>query len=80
MLGVVESSEAMKAAGFPPAPWVDGMLMNGYDTFYQYAGESKVGVYNPDKGEYEPIERPATFITLKEQPVISKNPGATLRD
>jgi 3-hydroxyacyl-CoA dehydrogenase len=80
MLGVAEASEAMKAAGFPPAPWVDEMLVNGHMTFYQYEGESKVGVYNPGQGEYEAIERPAAFITLKEQPIISKNPGATLRD
>jgi 3-hydroxyacyl-CoA dehydrogenase len=80
MLGVAESSEAMKAAGFPPAPWVDAMLINGHQTFYQYEGETKVGVYNPETGDYEIIKRPIGFITLKEPPVISKNLGATLRD
>lgn len=80
MLGVAKSCEAMRAAGFPPAAWVTEMLEKEYETFYQYDGATKVGVYNPSKLSYEGIQRPAGFITLKEQPVISKNPGATLRD
>ena len=74
----------MKAAGVPPAPWVEQMLASGHPTFYQYAGDSKVGVYNCTKGAYEPIQRPAGLILLKEQKaagkVVAKNMGATLLD
>ena len=47
MLGVRETVEEMKAAGFPPAAWVEEMLPAGVKTFYQYdkAG-GKVGVYD----------------------------------
>ncbi len=39
-LGVAETAQAMKAAGFPPAAWVDKMLAAGNQTFYQYVGET----------------------------------------
>jgi 3-hydroxyacyl-CoA dehydrogenase len=80
MLGVKETSSAMKAAGFSPAEWVDKMITTGHSTFYLYEGGSKVSVYNPVLGKYELIKRPPSLILLKEQKVISKNPGATLYD
>ena len=79
-LGVPETVEAMKATGFPPAPWVDRMLDCGYTTFYQYEGDRKTAAYNPTKEAYEPFERKASLILLKEQPVIDENPGASLLD
>jgi 3-hydroxyacyl-CoA dehydrogenase len=79
-LGVKETSLAMKEAGFPPATWVEKMVSSGSPTFYQYDAGTKVGVYNPVLGKYEPIKRPASLVLLKEQKVISKNPGATLYD
>ena len=57
MLGVAESCEAMRAAGFPPAAWVTEMLEKEYETFYQYDGATKVGVYNPSNLSYEGIQR-----------------------
>jgi 3-hydroxyacyl-CoA dehydrogenase len=80
MLGVKETSAAMEAAGFPPAKWVETMVSTGNTTFYQYDAGTKIGVYNPVLGRYEPIIRPASIVLLKEQNVISKNPGATLYD
>jgi len=80
MLGVAETASAMQAAGFPAAEWVDKMVKAGNPTFYQYKNGSKVGVYNPVLGKYVPIKRPPSLILLKEQKVISKNPGATLFD
>ena len=71
---------AMDAAGFPAAKWVETMVSAGNPTFYQYEAGTKVGVYNPTLGKYEPIKRPASLVLLKEQKVISKNPGATLYD
>jgi 3-hydroxyacyl-CoA dehydrogenase len=80
MLGVEETSSVMEAAGFPPAKWVKTMLSSGHPTFYQYDANTKIGVYNPVLSKYDPIKRPASLIMLKEQKVISKNPGATLFD
>ena len=79
-LGVSQTAEAMQAAGFPPAPWVMQMVKSGNGTFYQYDGDRKTGVYNPIKGQYDPIGRVPSLIVLKEQPVISRNPGASLID
>ena len=80
LLGVKEICAAMDAAGYPAAKWVETMLADGNPTFYQYDAGTKVGVYNPTLGNYEPIKRPASLVLLKEQKVISKNPGATLYD
>jgi 3-hydroxyacyl-CoA dehydrogenase len=80
LLGVNETSIAMEAAGFTPAKWVSEMISSGYSTFYQYDSGTKVGVYNPTKGNYESIKRPASLVLLKEQKEIRKNPGATLYD
>jgi 3-hydroxyacyl-CoA dehydrogenase len=80
MLGVEEILPVMHSAGFAPAEWVQQMISSGHPTFYQYDGSVKVGVYNPVKGDYEPIKRPTSLVLLKEQKIINKNPGATLYD
>jgi 3-hydroxyacyl-CoA dehydrogenase len=84
MLGVTETVSAMKAAGYPPAAWVDEMLSKGMASFYQVTGDSKTGVYNPAKGKYDPIPKSETLILVKEQKqagkVIKDNPGAALID
>jgi 3-hydroxyacyl-CoA dehydrogenase len=80
MLGVKETLPAMDAAGFPAADWVARMVSAGNATFYQYEAGNKVGMYNPSLGTYVPLKRPASLVVLKEQKVISKNPGATMYD
>ena len=80
MLGVQETLRAMSAAGFQAADWVEKMVSSGHPTFYEYEAGTKVGVYNPVLRKYVSIKRPASLILLKEQKVISKNPGATLYD
>jgi 3-hydroxyacyl-CoA dehydrogenase len=80
LLGVKDTLPKMSAEGFPAASWVDKMLSSGVETFYQYDAGTKVAVYNPVLGKYEPIKRHASLILLKEQKIISKNPGATLYD
>jgi len=80
LLGVKETSTAMSTAGFPPAKWVETMVSSGNPRFYQYDNGTKVGVYNPVLGKYVPIKRSPTLVLLKEQKVVSKNPGATLYD
>ena len=83
-LGVPEIVPRMKGAGFPPAPWVEKMLENGMSTFYQYQNDRKVGVYNQAKCAYDPVERPASLIILKEEKaagkVIARNGSASLVD
>jgi 3-hydroxyacyl-CoA dehydrogenase len=81
MLGVKETLEVMKAAGYPPADWVESMLKSGKEAFYQYDDNgAKVGVYDVTKGDYVRIERTPGLVLLKEQTEISKNAGATLYD
>jgi 3-hydroxyacyl-CoA dehydrogenase len=84
MIGVAESISSMKAAGFLPAAWVEDMLAKRVATFYQYQNGLKVGVYNPGKGAYEALPRPAGLIVFDELrnagKVIKKNMGATLFD
>lgn len=84
MLGVKQTVEAMKAAGFPPAPWVEKMLASGKATFYQVKNGVKVAVYHPGIGDYQPITRPPSLIFLHELKsagkVLKKNAGADLID
>jgi 3-hydroxyacyl-CoA dehydrogenase len=84
LLGVAETADAMQEAGFPPALWVRRMLSDGFKTFYQYEGDRKVGVYNPEKGAYQPIKRPQGMLVLTEEKaagrLICHNDGADLID
>lgn len=80
MLGVRETIEPMKTAGFPPAPWVEEMLVEGYPSFYEYDGDRKVAVYNPARRKYEPIQRSPLIISLGDLREVEKNPSATLWD
>ena len=80
MLGVRDTLEVMKTAGYAPADWVEGMLESGKETFYQYDNRTKIGVYDVTKGDYVRIERTPGLVLLKEQTEISKNAGATLYD
>lgn len=84
MIGVAEYAKKMQQAGFPPAPWVEKMLVAGFNSFYEYKGSIKVGVYDPEKQLYKPIPRPAGLVVLREVKsagkVIKRNPGATLLD
>ncbi|NMC14474.1 MAG: 3-hydroxyacyl-CoA dehydrogenase/enoyl-CoA hydratase family protein [Chloroflexi bacterium] len=84
MLGVADSVKAMKDAGFHVARWVEEMLAKGFLSFYQYQGETKTGVYNPQKGSYEAIKHSPMNIILKDEKlrgkIIKQNPGASLVD
>jgi 3-hydroxyacyl-CoA dehydrogenase len=84
MLGVRETVKKMKAAGYPAARWVDEMLKNGFETFYQYKGANKVGVYDVTKKKYVKIKHAADMVMLSDlrgtKKVISENAGATLYD
>ena len=83
-LGVSETVEAMRSAGFPAASWVDEMLSTGHPSFYQYEGGAKKAVYHPAKAAYIDIERPGSLVLLGEQKaagkLVKKNLGASLID
>ncbi|MDP1716039.1 MAG: 3-hydroxyacyl-CoA dehydrogenase/enoyl-CoA hydratase family protein [Anaerolineales bacterium] len=84
MLGVKETVKRMKAEGYAPAKWVDEMLKGGAETFYQYKGDNKVGVYDVSKKKYVKLKASEGFIFLKDlrgtKKEISKNAGASLYD
>jgi 3-hydroxyacyl-CoA dehydrogenase len=84
MLGVKETVKRMKAEGYPAAKWVDEMLKNGVETFYQYKGDNKIGVYDVSKKKYMKLKTGEGFVFLKDlrgtKKEVSKNAGATLFD
>ena len=55
LLDVAETAAAMAAAGFPPAAWVEQMLLAGGKSFYQYVGGGRRAVYCPSERRYVPI-------------------------
>ncbi len=84
MLGVRETVKAMKEAGYAPAEWVEKMLAAGCETFYDYKGETKVGVYDVSKKKYVAFPSRPGMVILSElrqaKKVISQNAGAALYD
>jgi 3-hydroxyacyl-CoA dehydrogenase len=80
ILGVQETVERMKAAGYPAAGWVEEMLRAGVESFYQYEKGEKIGVFDVLKREYVELKRPEGMLLLKQQKVVAQNMGATLHD
>ena len=80
MLGVRETAGQMKAAGYPPAAWVDTMLQSNLETFYEYQDGIKCAAYDVNQNKYVDLARQAAAVTLKGTKVMSRNAGATLHD
>ncbi len=84
MLGVAETVKRMKKAGYPAAKWVEEMLKNDCETFYQYKNGNKVSAYDVAKKKYVKFKQPEGFVFLKDfrgtKKEVSKNAGATLFD
>ncbi|CAG1012945.1 3-hydroxyacyl-CoA dehydrogenase [Anaerolineales bacterium] len=84
MLGVKDVVKQMKKEGYPAAKWVDEMLKNGIESFYQYKGENKVGAYDVSKKKYVKLKQPEGFVFLKDfrgtKKEIVSNAGATMFD
>jgi 3-hydroxyacyl-CoA dehydrogenase len=74
----------MKTEGYEPAAWVDEMLKAGKETFYQYDGTVKKGIYDPTKKEYVPLKKTPGLIFLQplkeDKKEVAKNDGASLID
>ncbi|MFQ5616495.1 MAG: enoyl-CoA hydratase-related protein, partial [Anaerolineales bacterium] len=83
MLGVAETANRMREAGFVPAAWVDEMLEKGHANFYRGEGDGR-GVYHPGQGRYAPLKADPSIIILKNEKeagkIIAENPGATMID
>jgi 3-hydroxyacyl-CoA dehydrogenase len=80
MLGVRTTVEQMNGLGYTPAGWVSDMLEAGIEAFYQYENGEKVAVYDMVKKTYIGLKKPEGRIVLKQQTVVSRNPGASLHD
>ena len=82
-IGVAETVQRMRSEGVSPAPWVEEMLAAGVAAFYR-DGASGREYYDPRKKSYAPIQRPASFLVLKEikrrTPPVFENPGASIVD
>ncbi len=81
-LGVAKTVEKMKAAGFPPASWVDDMLAAGVESFYQVEnGELKY--YDIPAKALKAVPGRENFIildNLREKAPVFKNSGCTVHD
>ncbi len=81
-LGVARTVEKMKAAGFPPASWVDDMLAAGVESFYQVEnGELKY--YDIPPKALKAVPGRENFIildNLREKAPVFKNSGCTVHD
>lgn len=63
VLGVAKTSEAMKAAGYKAAPWIDEMLAAGNKTFYKVEGGRKY-CYDPASKSYKALPGGEAFIVM----------------
>ncbi len=74
-LGVEGTAGAMEAHGVEVAPWVKEMLAAGNESFYRDGS-----VYDPASKSYVAIPKDPRAISIKDQPVVKENKGASLRD
>jgi 3-hydroxyacyl-CoA dehydrogenase len=74
VLGVAKTVEAMKAAGYSVAPWIDEMLSKGIKTFYKVEN-GKRSYYDITTGEYKTLPGGSAFIVMKnfENETVWKN-------
>lgn len=63
VLGVARTAEAMKAAGYTVAPWVDEMIAAGNKTFYKIENGKRLS-YDPASKNYKAIPGANAFVIL----------------
>ncbi|MDB5275301.1 MAG: 3-hydroxyacyl-CoA dehydrogenase/enoyl-CoA hydratase family protein [Ferruginibacter sp.] len=63
-LGVAKTVEAMKAAGFQVAPWVETMLASGAATFYKIENGKRL-YYDVNSKNYKSVPGGDAFIVMK---------------
>jgi 3-hydroxyacyl-CoA dehydrogenase len=83
-LGVRKAAEMMRARDIAVAPWVDEMLEQGAESFYQREGGRVTGVYDPATSAYKPLAKPEGAIVLDELRAegkeLARNASASLLD
>lgn len=81
MLGVGKTSEAMKAAGYNIAPWVEEMLSSGIKFFYK-SENGKRYYYDIITRSYKLTSGTSSFIVLEnfKDKIVWKNSNAALYD
>lgn len=84
-IGVRAGAEAMRALGWPAAPWVDEMLAAGAESFYHRDEKGKVvGVYDPQRKDYVALPRSPMEISIDELRAegreLHRNDSASLLD
>jgi 3-hydroxyacyl-CoA dehydrogenase len=81
VLGVERTAQAMKAAGYAIAPWVEEMLTAGNKSFYKIEN-GKTLCYDPASKSYKAIPGSKEFIILSnyEDKIVWKNGGAKIYD
>jgi 3-hydroxyacyl-CoA dehydrogenase len=74
VLGVAKTAEAMKAAGYKLAPWVDEMIAGGATTFYKVENNKRV-CYDVATKTYKAIPGGEAFLVMKnfENQTVWKN-------
>ncbi len=73
-LGVAKTTEAMKAAGYKVAAWIDEMIAGGAKSFYKVENNKRV-CYDPATKTYKVIPGGDAFIVMKnfENQTVWKN-------
>lgn len=81
VLGVAKTVEAMKAASYKVAPWVDEMLAAGNKSFYKIEAGKKL-CYDPASKTYKPLPGGEAFIVMSnyQDKQIWKNGSCRLYD
>ncbi len=81
VLGVAKTTEAMKAAGYKVAVWVDEMIARGNKSFYKVEGGKKY-CYDPSSKTYKALPGAEAFIVMSNytDKQIWKNGSCRLYD
>lgn len=81
VLGVAKTVDAMKAAGYKVAPWVEEMVAAGNKTFYKVEAGKKFS-YDPASKSYKPLPGADSFIILSnyQDKLVWKNGSCRLYD
>jgi 3-hydroxyacyl-CoA dehydrogenase len=81
VLGLERTSQAMKAAGYSVAPWVEEMIAAGNKSFYKIEN-GKTLCYDPQSKTYKAIPGGQEFIILGnyQEKTVWKNANATVYD
>ncbi len=81
VLGVKETSEAMKASGYDVAQWVNDFIDAGYSTFYKVENGKRL-YYDVSSKKYLPLPGGDSFIILSDlkEKTVWKNSACNLYD